>query len=618
MARCMLAEKKLPKSFWAEAVYTIIYLLNGLPTKVVKGMTPIEAWYGKKPSADHLKVFGSICYKHVPIAKRGKLDETTEIGIFIGYATQAKGYKVYDPISKKVNVHKDVVFYESAHWNWDAGKIEKGSNKQCEAGSDVVSSFEIAKVDDDSLVSKTKSPAEIYARCNLASVEPNCFEEPRVDYGETYAPVARHDTVRLLITLAANLGWKLSHMDVKLAFLNGVLQEEIYVEQPLGFEITGKEDCVYKLNKALYGLKQVPRAWYCRIDDCLMSQGFKRSTEEATLYMKGCNSESQLILSLYVDDLLLIRNDLKLLEQFKKVMMQEFAMTNLGETKYFLGLEVQQSSKGIFICQRKYALDILKKFEMENCKSVATPLVQNEKLSKDDQETKVDSPYYQSVIGSLLYLTATRPGLMFATSYLSRFMSAPSKLHLVATKRVLRYIKGIYELGLWFDSNQQGRLQGYADSDWAGSMEDMISTTGYVFSFGSGSFSWNSKKQDVVAQSTAEAEYLAVGAAANHVVWLRMVLEELGFDQIEPCVLKVDNMSAIAIAQNPVQHGRTKHIKIKYHVIRNYVRGKEIILQHCDYEVQVAHILTKALPRQKFEKFRDMLGVTNIKSKEEC
>ncbi|GKU97469.1 hypothetical protein SLEP1_g10613 [Rubroshorea leprosula] len=457
------------------------------------------------------------------VAKRGKLDETTEIGIFIGYATQAKGYKVYDPISKKVNVHKDVVFDESAHWNWDAGKIEKGSNKQREASSNVVSSFEITKVDDDSLVSKTKSLAEIYTRYGSIHkhkarlVVKGYAQQSGVDYGETYAPMARHDIVRLLITLAANLGWKLSHMDVKLAFLNGVLQEEIYVEQPLGFEITRKEDCVYKLNKAL-----------------------------------------------------------------------------------------------------KYALDILKKFEMENCKPVATPLVQNEKLSKDDQETKVDSPYYRSLIGSLLYLTATRPDLMFAASYLSRFMSAPSKLHLVATKRVLRYIKGTYELGLWFDSNQQGRLQGYADNDWAGSMEGMISTTCYVFSYGSGSFSWNAKKQDIVAQSTAEAEYLAVGAAANHVVWLRMVLEELGFDQIEPCVLKVDNMSAIAIAQNPVQHGKTKHIKIKYHVIRNYVRDKEIILQHCDSEVQVADILTKALPRQKFEKFKDMLGVTNIKSKKEC
>ncbi|GKV38975.1 hypothetical protein SLEP1_g46821 [Rubroshorea leprosula] len=541
MARCMLAEKKLPKSFWAEAVYTAVYLLNGLPTKVIKGMTLIEAWYGQKPSANHLKVFGSICYNHVPATKRGKLDEKVEIGIFIGYATQAEGYKVYDPISKKVNVHKDVAFDESAHWNWDAGKIEKGSNKQCEVGSDVASSSEIAEVDDDSSVLKTKSLTDIYARCNLATAEPNCFEEaakqqarlvvkgyaqqPGVDYGETYAPVARHDIVRLLIALAANLCWKLFHMDVKLAFLNGVLQEEIYVEQPP------------------------------RIDHYLMSQGFRRSTEEETLYVKGSSSESQLILSLYVDDLLLTGNDLKLLEQFKK---------------------------------RKYALDILKKFEMENCKPVSTPLVQNERLSRDDQETKVDSSYYRSLIGSLLYLIATRPDLMFAASYLSRFMSAPSKLHLVAAKRVLRYIKGTYELGLWFDSNQQGS---------------------------SGSFFGNSKKQDVVAQSTAKVEYLAAGVVANHAIWLRMVLEELGFNQIESCVLKVDNMSAIAIAQNPVQHGRTEHIKIKYHVIRNDVGDKEIVLQHCDYEVQVADILTKALPRQKFEEFRDMLGVTNIKAR---
>ncbi|GKV17137.1 hypothetical protein SLEP1_g27679 [Rubroshorea leprosula] len=683
MARCMLAEKKLPKCFWAKAVYTAVYLLNGLPTKAVKGMTPIESWYGQKPSADHLKVFGSICYNHVPAAKRGKLDEKAKIGIFIGYATQAKGYKVYDPISKKVNVHKDVVFDESAHWNWDAGKIEKGSNKQCEAGSDVVSSSEIAEVDDDSPVLKTKSLAEIYARCNLASAEPNCFEEaakqqvwidamkeelsiikknqtwclipkpddkkpigvkwvfrtklnpdgsihkhkarlvvkgyaqqPGVDYGETYAPVARHDTVRLLIALVANLGWKLFHMDVKSAFLNGVLQEEIYVEQPPGFEITGKEDYVYKLNKALYGLKQAPRAWYCRIDDYLMSQGFRRSIEEATLYVKGSSSESQLILSLYVDDLLLTGNDLKLMEQFKKVMMQEFAMTYLGETKYFLGLEVQQLSKGIFICQRKYALDILKKFEMESCKPVATPLVQYEKLSKDDRETKVDSSYYRSLIGSLLYLTATRPNLMFAASYLSRFMSAPSKLHLVAAKRVLRYIKGTYELGLWFNSNQQGRLQGYADSDWAGSMEDMISTTGYVFSFGSRSFSWNSKKQDVVAQSTAKAEYLAAGAATNHAIWLRMVLEELGFDQIEPCVLKVDNMSAIAIAQNPVQHDATKEetTRKSHPNLQESSRGRmvlpfeplTVVFQDLQYCVDIP--LEEGLNQKKLQLLSDVTG----------
>ncbi|GKV52593.1 hypothetical protein SLEP1_g59169 [Rubroshorea leprosula] len=202
--------------------------------------------------------------------------------------------------------------------------------------------------------------------------------------------------------------------------------------------------------------------------------------------VKGRSSNSQLILSPYVDDLLLTGNDLKLLEQFKKVMMQEFAMIDLGDTKYFPGLEIQQLNKGIFICKGKYALDILKKFEMENCKAVANPFVQNEKLFENDQETKADSSYYRGLIGSLLCLTATRSDLKFAASYLSRFMFAPSKLHLVAAKRILSYIKRTYELGLWFDSNPQGRLQG--------------------------------EKEDVVTQSIAKVEYLVARAAANHAV----------------------------------------------------------------------------------------------------
>ncbi|GLT32318.1 hypothetical protein SLA2020_069930 [Shorea laevis] len=547
------------------------------------------------------------------------------------------------------------------------------------------SNTEIAEVDDDSPILKTKSLSEVYESCNLAISEPSSYEvaakqdvwlqamqeeiamieknkiwyltkkpqdknvigvkwvyrtklnpngsihkykarlvvkgyaqELGVDYGETFAPVARHDTIKLLVALAANLGWKLYHMDVKSAFLNGILEEEIYVEQPQGFEVAGKEDYVYRLNKALYGLKQAPRAWYSIIDDYLLQQDFRRSKNEATLYVKGTNSGSQLIVSLYVDDLLLTGGNEHLLNNFKAEMMKEFEMLDLGEMKYFLGMEIEQYKNGIFISQRKYALDVLKKFGMEDCKSVATPLVLNEKYVIDDGKEKANSSSYRSLIGSLLYLTASRPDLMYLVSLLSRFMSSPNYTHFSAAKRVLRYLKGTFDYGIWYEMGCKRKLEGYVDSDWAGCEDDMKSTTDYVFSIGSGAFTWISKKQDVVAQSIAEAEYVAAFVAANQAVWLRKMLVDLGFNQDEACLLKIDNMSAISIAQNPIQHGRTKHIKVKYHVIRNFIKEKEISLQHCDSEEQNADILTKSLPKPRFEKLREKLGVTKPNTKEEC
>ncbi|KAL0289280.1 UNVERIFIED_CONTAM: Retrovirus-related Pol polyprotein from transposon RE2 [Sesamum angustifolium] len=255
-------------------------------------------------------------------------------------------------------------------------------------------------------------------------------------------------------------------MDVKSAFLNGYIDEEIYVEQPQGFIAKGFEEKVLRLKKALYGLKQAPRAWYNRIDKYFMDRGFRRSLSEPTLYIKS---------------------------------------------------------------------------------QVTTPLVTGEKYQKEDGSQKVDGSIYRSLIGSLLYLTATRPDIMFATSLLSRFMQSPSQVHYAAAKRILRYLR---------------------DSDWAGSVDDMKSTSGYTFSLGSGIFTWASKKQATVAQSSAEAEYIAAAATSNHAIWLRRILEDMGEKQEEPTTIYCDNKSAIAITKNSVQHSRTKHNDIKYHSLR--------------------------------------------------
>ncbi|KAL0387727.1 UNVERIFIED_CONTAM: Retrovirus-related Pol polyprotein from transposon RE2 [Sesamum radiatum] len=431
---------------------------------------------------------------------------------------------------------------------------------------------------------------------------------PGIDYTETFAPVARLDTIRALIAIAANKKWKIYQMDVKSAFLNGYIDEEIYVEQPQGFIAKGSEEKVLRLKKALYGLKQAPRAWYSRIDKYFMDRGFRRSLSEPTLYIKSQGNDT-LIVSLYVDDLIYTGNNEKMIQVFKEDMMKTFEMSDLGLMHFFLGIEINQEKEGIFICQRKYTETLLKKFKMESCKTVTTPLVTGEKYQKEDGSQKVDGSMYRSLIGSLLYLTATRPDIMFATCLLSRFMQSPSQVHYAAAKRILRYLRGTKDFGIWYKSTNDAKLVGYTDSDWAGSVDDMKSTSGYTFSLGSGIFSWASKKQATVAQSSAEAEYIAAAATSNQAIWLRRILEDIGEKQEEPTTIYCDNKSAIAITKNPVQHSRTKHIDIKYHSLREATTRGEIELKYCSTEEQLADIFTKALPRNKFEELCMKIGV---------
>jgi len=249
-----------------------------------------------------------------------------------------------------------------------------------------------------------------------------------VDYSDTFTLVARLDTIILLLAISAQKGWKVFQLDVKSAFLNGVLQEEIYVEQPDGFVIQGAKDKVYLLQKALYGLKQAPKAWYSRIDEHLLNLGFVKSLSKATLYVK-LKDNDVLIVSLYVDDILVTGSNELLVEEFKQEMMNVFEMTDLGLMTYFLGMEVKQSQNEVFICQKKYAKEISKKFQMKECKATSTPMNQKEKLSKNDGADKVDEGYFRSMIGCLIYLTTTRPDILFVVSLLSCFMHGASELH---------------------------------------------------------------------------------------------------------------------------------------------------------------------------------------------
>ncbi|KAL0389946.1 UNVERIFIED_CONTAM: Retrovirus-related Pol polyprotein from transposon RE2 [Sesamum calycinum] len=299
-------------------------------------------------------------------------------------------------------------------------------------------------------------------------------------------------------------------MDVKSAFLNGYIDEEIYVEQPQGFIAKGSEEKVLRLKKALYGLKQAPRAWYSRIDKYFMDRGFRRSLSEPTLYIKSQGNDT-LIVSLYVDDLIYTGNNEKMIQDFKEDMMKTFEMSDLGLMHFFLGIEINQEKEGIFICQRKYTETLLKKFKMESCKTVTTPLLLA-KSTRKKMDQKVDGSMYRSLIGSLLYLTATRPDIMF-------YMSA---------------------------------IKVYAESE----PSTLCSSSKKDSKILTRNISWASKKQATVAQSSAEAEYIAAAATSNQAIWLRRILEDIGEKQEEPTTIYCDNKSAIAITKNPV-HSRT-------------------------------------------------------------
>jgi transposase InsO family protein len=310
-----------------------------------------------------------------------------------------------------------------------------------------------------------------------------------IDYEETFVLVARYTTIKTIIALAAKMKWKLHQMDVKIAFLNGVIEEEVYIEQPQGFEVEDKKTHVCKLKKALYGLKQAPRAWYGRIDSFLTSLGFTKSKADSCLYFKVMN-DKPVILLLYVDDLFLT-GDEKLITECKKKLNVEFEMKDLGLMHYFLGIEVWQSPERIFLNQGKYAVEILKRFDMLEFKSMNTPMETKLKLLNEISSKLIDATLYRQIIGSLMYLTNTRPDICFAVNTLSQFLVEPKR---VAAKHVMRYLKGTLDCGLSYDGDHDFRLSGYTDSDWARSVSDRKSTSKCCFSLGSSMISWQSRK----------------------------------------------------------------------------------------------------------------------------
>lgn len=433
-----------------------------------------------------------------------------------------------------------------------------------------------------------------------------------IDFEEVFAPVTRLETVKLLLALAAKNSWEVHHLDVKSAFLNGDLEETVYVSQPKGFVQKNKEHMVYRLVKALYGLRQAPRAWYAKLNKCLESLGFTKCPYEHAVYTKREGDEA-LIIGVYVDDMLITGTNVAIINKFKTEMSEQFEMSDLGKLSYYLGLEVEQEKDCTKIRQSTYARKLLEKAGLSECNPSKYPMELKVQLDKDVKGKSVDPTMFRSIVGGLRYLVHTRPDIAFSVGMVSRFMERPTVLHFNAVKKILRYVKGTVEYGLSYRKGAGNYiLSGYSDSDLGGSLEDRRSTGGVVFYLNESLITWVSQKQRCVALSSCEAEFMAATAAACQGVWLRNLLMQVTDEKHCPVIIYVDNKSAIDLARNPVFHGRSKHIDIRYHFIRECVERGEVEIKHIRSEEQRADILTKAMSTEKFERMRALLGIQKL------
>jgi hypothetical protein len=432
---------------------------------------------------------------------------------------------------------------------------------------------------------------------------------PGIDFDETFAPVMRLDTLRLLIAISISLKLKVHVVDVVGAYLNAHLKETIYMQQPPGYE--DGTDNVLLLIRTLYGLKQSGRAWNEKLNEAFIKLGYRRLISDQCVYLKRQDHDLSIV-AVHVDDMTIFASNDDVMSEIKEEFKKHFTITDLGELKQVVGFEVTQDKNGQFIkiTQKQYIKKILEKFGMENSKPCKMPMDPNIRLTKTPEEESHDIPEYGAAIGSLMYASiGTRPDITYAVQSLSQFTNNPSPEHWTAVKRIFRYLNGTRDLGIVYKNCAKISLEGYTDADWGSNPIDRKSISGYTFLIGEGPITWASKKQRTVALSTMEAEYMAASLATREATWLRAMLKELGFQLEGPTALNTDNQSAIQFAKNSGFHSRSKHIDIQHHFIREKIISNEITIPYCASEDNFADIFTKALPMPKHQDLTDRLGM---------
>ncbi|GJS47422.1 retrovirus-related pol polyprotein from transposon TNT 1-94 [Tanacetum coccineum] len=482
------------------------------------------------------------------------------------------------PVSIRLQLHEQALFcYYDAFLSLVEPKTFKDAlTKSCwiEAMQEELNEFERLEV------------WELVPRPDKARLVASGYrQEEGIDFEESFAPVARLEAVRIFIAFAAHMNMIVYQMDVKTAFLNDILRKEVYA----------------------------PRAWYDLLSSFLLSQGFSKGTVDPTLFISR-KGKDILLVQIYVDDIIFASTTTELCDKFSEIMCSKFKMSMMGKISFFLGLQISQSPRGIFLNQSKYALESLKKYGMESCDPVDTPMVEKSKLDEDPQGKAVDPTHYRGMVGILLYFTPSQPDLVYVVCMCARYQARPIEKHLHAVKRIFRYLRGTVNRGLWYSKDSAIALTAFADADHAGCQDTRRSTSGSMQLLGDRLVSWSSKRQKSTAISSTEAEYIALSGCCAQVLWMRSKLTDygLGFNKT---LMYCDNKSAIALCCNNVQHSRSKHIEIRYHFIKDQVENGVVKLYFVSTEYQLADIFTKTLCRERIEFLIDKLGMRSLTPK---
>jgi Reverse transcriptase (RNA-dependent DNA polymerase) len=434
-----------------------------------------------------------------------------------------------------------------------------------------------------------------------------------IDYDEVFAPVSKYATLRTLLAIVAADDLEMHQLDIKTAFLNGEIEEDIFLQQPPGYE-EGPSNLACHLRRALYGLRQAPRQWHARLKKELEDIGFHESEADPGLFIYH-DKDGPIYLLVYVDDIIVAAKELAAVEWAKNKIKTVFEARDLGEAQIYLGMLIERdrARQSLKLSQERMTTQLLSKYQLLEAKSKSVPLNTAVKLTKDDGDLLNKDKYgYSQLIGSLMYLAVcTRPDIAQAVGALAKYMTTPTTVHWSAATGVLRYLAGTKDYGLNFgQAGSNKELLGYCDSDYAGDLDTRRSTTGYVFVLNGGAISWSSRRQQTVAASTTEAEYMAAAAATKEALWLRKLIYDLK-RAVSTIIIRADNQGAIKLLKNPITSLRSKHIDVIYHFARERVARKEVAFDYVKTEHMIADNLTKPVPEGKHIFCRNGMGVSS-------